>query len=145
VFQLVQDGIFDDAPIAGVEASRYLNQLESECKYAEMAAVTIAATSANIAKLWIENGILSSEARASARTALAARYQLADFAGGSVKATIIIEQTERFSMRYGIKNISNDTIRIVTGPDFRLANKIGIFQVDALLLDAADAPGVGEG
>ena len=132
------------SPLSGVEVARYLGEVEIECKYAEMAAVTIAATSRAVAEIWIQRGVLSKEARISARIALAAGYQLPDFLAPN-KSVTIIEQTPNFARKYMIDPATSEAAMLVTGPEYRTANRIGVFHIDALLMDASDVRNVDEG
>jgi hypothetical protein len=142
--QLESEDFYLPFPLSGVEVARYLGEVKAECKYAEMAAVTIAAVNHGVAEIWVQRGVLSKEARISAKVALSAGYQLPDFAASN-KSITIIEQTPNFSKQYLVAPTASEGVMLVTGPEYRTTNQIGVFHIDALLIDASDVRNVDEG
>jgi hypothetical protein len=144
IVELESDDFFRDHPLEGVEASRYLRNVEAECRHAERAAITIAAMNRNIAELWVEKGMLGEEAKFCARLALEAGYEISDFGLGTPNAQII-EQSPTFARRYFLPPFSSESVALVTGSEYRRSHNIGVFQLSALFLDMLDLPQIAEG
>ena len=89
---LIEANIFENNPIAGVEAARFVRDIKAECRYAELTVKRILPTSGAVARKWTEKALLSEQARLSARNAF-------NYHGSTIntgKKLVIFEQSFAF-------------------------------------------------